>query len=164
MMEEIKGRGKMLGSLNSTFIALIPKFDITCNFGDFRPISLCNMLYKIVVKIITMRLNPFLSNSISTKKFGFLRDIHIHEVVVVSQGTLHSINIRNQASFVIKIDLSKAYDKDSHTFLQLLLLHVGFSYQATKWIMSCVTSLQFAVLINGCASNFFSSSRELRQG
>lgn len=81
MVEEIKERGKSPGSLNSTFIALIRKFDHPRNFDDFRPISLCNMLYKIVAKIISMRFNFLLSNSILTKQFGFFKDKHIHEVV-----------------------------------------------------------------------------------
>lgn len=56
MVMEIKGRGKMLGILNSTFIALIPKVDHPDNSGDFRPISLCNMLYKIVAIFLAPRL------------------------------------------------------------------------------------------------------------
>lgn len=84
MVEEIRETGKMPGHLNSTFNAIIPKSDHSHNFGDFRHIALCNMLYKIVVKIIAMGLKPLLSNSISTKQFGFLKDRHIHEAVGVA--------------------------------------------------------------------------------
>lgn len=44
-------------------------------------ITLCNMLYKIISKIIALRLNSFLSNSIYIGQLGFLRDKHIHQVV-----------------------------------------------------------------------------------
>lgn len=154
MVEEIKAQGKMLGSLNSTFLDLIPKSDHPTTFGDFRHVSLCNMLYKIVAKVIAMRIENLLSNNISPEEFGFLKDKHIREVVGVTQEAIHSIKTRNQAAFILKIDLVKAYDKASWTFIQLMLLHLGFSNQATKWVMSCVNIPHFVMLINGVASNF----------
>jgi hypothetical protein len=63
----------MVNSLNSTFIALIPKVDKPSNFGDFKPIALCNLAYKIIVKIIAIRLKPYLSKSLSLEQFGFLK-------------------------------------------------------------------------------------------
>ena len=64
-------------SLNSTFLALIPKKDKPWTFVDFRPISLCNLLYKLIAKIIARRLKPFLDLGISQKQFGFLKDRQI---------------------------------------------------------------------------------------
>ena len=52
-------------SLNSTFLALIPKTDKPRTFADFRPISLCNLLYKLISKVIAGRLKPFLDQGIS---------------------------------------------------------------------------------------------------
>jgi hypothetical protein len=65
---------------------------------------------------------------------------------------------------MIKLYLSKAYDRVSWLYLHLLLIHIGFSLPLVKWIMGCVTITSFAVLINGSTSNFFKSSRGLRQG
>ena len=48
--------GIITASLNSTFIALIPKKDNPQNFAEFRPISLCNLLYKLISKVIAVRL------------------------------------------------------------------------------------------------------------
>ena len=48
--------GIIPASLNSTFIALIPKKDNPQNFAEFRPISLCNLLYKLISKVIAVRL------------------------------------------------------------------------------------------------------------
>jgi hypothetical protein len=64
----------------------------------------------------------------------------------------------------MKLDLKKAFDSIDWDFLRLVLLSVGFGEQFTNWIMSCVTSANFAVLINGEASRFFKSERGLRQG
>jgi hypothetical protein len=72
LVEEIRITGKMPLSLNSTFIALIPKKDNPDTLDDFRPISLCNCIYKIVSKIIARRVKRILSDKISSEQFGFL--------------------------------------------------------------------------------------------
>jgi len=71
----------MWEGLNSTFIALIPKVDKPSTCDDFRPISLCNCIYNIIAKIIANYLKPVISSHISPKKFAFLQNKQIHEVV-----------------------------------------------------------------------------------
>ena len=154
MVMEIKGKGNMPRILSSTFIDIIHKVDNFDTFGDFMTISLCNILYKIVANILSLRLNPLLSKYVFEEQFVFLKNKHIHEVVGFSQETFHSIKNKYFNSFVLKIDLEKEYDKVSWTFLHLLLIYLGFSYNSTKWIVSCVTSTQFSMLINGAARVF----------
>jgi hypothetical protein len=67
-------------------------------------------------------------------------------------------------ALILKLDLKKAYDCINWDFLRLILLQSGFSLQTTNWILSCVISAKFAVLINGETSPFFQSGRGLRQG
>jgi hypothetical protein len=73
MVEESRSRGVIVGGLNSTFLALIPKVNKPTTFGDFRPISLCNLCYKLISKIIANRIKPFLSRSLSEEQLGFLK-------------------------------------------------------------------------------------------
>eukprot|EP00253_Pinus_taeda_P026386 PITA_26386 len=65
---------------------------------------------------------------------------------------------------VVKIDLSKAYDRISWTYHKMLLTHLGFKIDFINWIMGCITSVNFVVLINGVSSPFFKGQRGLRQG
>ena len=57
--------------LNSTFIALIPKCFKPESFTD-RPISRCALVYKIIAKVISNRIEPVLNENISNEQFGFL--------------------------------------------------------------------------------------------
>jgi hypothetical protein len=65
---------------------------------------------------------------------------------------------------LLKLDLKKAYDYVSWDFLHLILVQTGFIVSSISWIMSCVTSASFAVLINGETLTFFNIERGLRQG
>eukprot|EP00253_Pinus_taeda_P002165 PITA_02165 len=97
-------------------------------------------------------------------EFGFLNGRQIHEAIGVAQETIHSVKQMNRKGAVIKIDLSKAYDRISWTYLRMLLTHLGFKTDFINWIMGCITIVNFVVLINGAASPFFKGQRGLRQG
>jgi hypothetical protein len=73
MVEESRIKGFILGALNSTFITLIPKVKKPHLFGDYRPISLCNLCYKIISKIIVDQIKLILSISLSEEQMGFLQ-------------------------------------------------------------------------------------------
>jgi hypothetical protein len=73
VVEESCLSGEVNRSLNSTFIALIPKVNGPATFGDFRPISLCNLCYKIISKIIAKRIRLILSRTLSEEQFDFLK-------------------------------------------------------------------------------------------
>jgi len=164
VVEDSRQSGRIPASINSTFIALIPKIDNPSSLDDFRPISLCNCIYKVISKIIARRIKGILSSNISSEQFGFLKGRQIHEAIGVAQEGLHSMKTSKIKGAVIKIDLSKAYDKVNWLFIRLLLTHLGFNINFIRWIMSCISTVSFAVLINGSASPFFHSERGLRQG
>jgi hypothetical protein len=62
------------------------------------------------------------------------------------------------------LDLKKAYDSIDWEYLRMVLLTVGFRVKLIDWIMCCVTSASFAVLINGEATDFFKVWQGLHQG
>ena len=71
--EGLRKRGMVSGAMNSTFISLIPKIQATSKLGDYRSISLCNFVYKVIAKTIANRLKPKLSKGLSMEQFGFLQ-------------------------------------------------------------------------------------------
>jgi len=104
-------RGHIHNPIKETFIELIPKTDNPSSFENFWPISLCNCLYKIISKVINRRLKVVLSKHISCEQFGFLEGRKIHEAIGVSPEGLHSIKLKKLKAVVVKIDLSKAFDR-----------------------------------------------------
>jgi hypothetical protein len=76
-------------------------------FDDFHPILCCNLIYKLIAKIIANRLKPILSETISEEQYGFLAGHQIHDAVSLTQEALHSIKTKNISSMVMKMDLFK---------------------------------------------------------
>ena len=69
-----------------------------------------------------------------------------------------------EKSMFIKLNMAKTYDRVSWEFLQKIPLAFSFDEEWVNWILSCVTSSSFSVLINGKPSDLFGASRGLRQG
>lgn len=164
MIEDTHTKGKVTKSLNSTFLVLIPKENNAVSFNDYRPISLCNLIYKIVSKVISNRMKPYLERNLSAEQLGFLKGRRIHDAIGAAHECIHSIKQKNLKALILKLDLVKAFDSVDWSYLRLILLSAGFGENFTDWILSCVTSANFAVLINGEASRFFQCERGLRQG
>lgn len=84
VVEESRAVGHIHAPLNSTFLASIPKLDNLVSYDDFRPISLCNCLYKIISMVIARGIKEILSRKISREQFGFLEGRQIHEAIGVA--------------------------------------------------------------------------------
>eukprot|EP00253_Pinus_taeda_P016780 PITA_16780 len=141
ILEDSRRRGRISSAIKSTFIALIPKSNAPNTFDDFRPISLCNCLYKIIAKTIANCLKPILSHHISSEQFAFLHRRKIHEAIASAQELLHSLQVKKQKGMILKVDLSKAFDRTNWLYLRLLLTHLGFPFNFIKWTMSCITDV-----------------------
>jgi len=164
LVEETRTSGSINGSINSTFIAMIPKRNKTNHFGDYRPISLCNLVYKVISKAITNMIKPFLSRFLSEEQLGFLGGRQIQDAIGTAHECIHSIKKKKQKSLILKLDLQKSYDCISWDYLRMVLIQVGFGIHMTNWILACVNSTSFAVLVNGKAMDFLRSGRGMRQG
>jgi hypothetical protein len=148
----ILNSGEISGELNSTYIALIPKTKNPLNVTEFRPISLCNVLYKIVSKFLANRLKLVLPHIISSTQSAFIPGRLITDNVLAAYETLHTIHANmwgKQGYMVVKIDMSKAYDWFEWEFLQSVMQKMGFDSKWIRLIMMCVTTTHYAILVDG---------------
>ena len=101
-------------SLNPTFISLIPKINNPKRVFDFRPISLCNVVYKLISKVLVNRLKKILSNLVFESQSAFLFGRLISNNVLVAFETLHYLKRKTQGKLgfmALKLDMSEAYDR-----------------------------------------------------
>jgi hypothetical protein len=105
-----------------------------------------------------------LSKHISCEQFGFLEGRKIHEATGVAQEGLHIIKLKKLKVVVVKIDLFKAFDRVNWLYLRMLLIHLGFGLEFSNWVMACLSSVSFSILLNSSATAFFQAKRGIRQG
>jgi len=161
-VEESRTLHWLLPSLNSTFLALIPKEEKSVAPDKFRPISLCNVIYKVISKVIANRLKPLLPMLISPEQSGYVEGRQILDGIILTHEIIHSLKQNKQPGMILKLDLSKAFDKLSWSYIQKMLNAFGFSHMWVRWIMSLLSSSSFSILVNGFPSQPFRPSRGIR--
>lgn len=122
VVEDSRTQGRVEGSINSTFIALIPKESNPESLSDYRPISLCNFDYKLISKIIANRIRGRLGEFISSEQFGFLKDRLITDTIGMVRESIHSAKTHKKSCMFLKLDIKKAYDRATWSYLRLILI------------------------------------------
>ncbi|KAF7817649.1 uncharacterized protein G2W53_031618 [Senna tora] len=128
--------------VNATYITLIPKIPDPESIAQFRPISCCNFIYKIIAKILTNRLKPIMN-------------------------CLHFTSSRlagiKKKAMILKIDMNKAYDRLEWDFVMAILKAFGFHERWVRLVMGCITSVSYKVKLNGLLSRDITPTRGVRQ-
>ena len=134
---------------------------------DLRPIFLCNVIYKIIAKVLANRMKHIMSRIISSTQSAFALGRSIIDNVMIACELLHYMNRKqrgNAGEVALKLDISKAYDRVDWKFLQHMLQIWGFDDRWIKWIMMCVMTIRYSVLMNGSEVGPIIPKRGLRQG
>ncbi|WMV39051.1 hypothetical protein MTR67_032436 [Solanum verrucosum] len=148
-----------------TNLVLIPKKEVVQSFGDLRPIRLSTFINKIISRLLHDRLVKVLPIIISQNQAGFVKGRSITKNVLLAQEIIRDINRRNKLqNVVVKLDMTKAYDKVSWIFLTKVLRIYGFSERIIDMVVMLISKNWYSVIMNGQTFGFFQSSRGLKQG
>ncbi|KAL4319473.1 hypothetical protein GQ457_18G011570 [Hibiscus cannabinus] len=170
VVETQTGKGKMISNtssrLRSAKRSLKGKNEPSL-MKQFRPIRLCIVVYKVCSKAIVIRLKAIMPVCIADNQSAFVPGRLITDNFLVAHELIHYLNSAKNGpnkGAAIKLDMEKAYDRVEWHFLHDILVKLGFSTSWIDIVMNCVTTVSYAIRVNGCISGTFRPTRGLRQG
>ena len=158
--------GELPVDVNKTLLVLIPKVINPQDLSQYRPISLCNVLYKLCSKTMANRLRLILEDIISQEQSAFVPGRLITDNILIVYECIHYLRNKKgkTGECAIKLDMAKAYDRVEWRYLKSIMQALGFPDSWVEQVMKCVSSVSFSIRVNGVFSDSFIPSRGIRQG
>lgn len=153
---EFFATSKLLKESNANILTLIPKKSNPETVGDFRPISCCNLVYKCITKILASRLLPGLDDIIGSSQGAFIPRLRIAENIMLAHELVCEYH-KNQGKprCTLKVDLVKAYDSISWSFILHCLHCFGAPIRYVSWVKECISSPSYSLSLNGSLVGYF---------
>lgn len=164
-VSEFFSSGVILQQWNATILSLIPKKINASRISEFRPISCCNTVYKVISKLLANRLKETLPDIICNTQSAFIPGRLLVENVLMATELVQGYNWKNISKrCMLKVDLKKAFDSQNWNFIIMVLRTLNFPGHFVKLIEQCITTTKFSVAVNGELCGFFNGTKGLRQG
>lgn len=96
--------GRLLKSVNTTIVTLIPKSSTASTIKEYRPIACCSVLYKIISKILTLRMSSIMNILVNEEQAAFVPGRFIHDNTILAQELIRGYGQKSiSARCMIKI-------------------------------------------------------------
>ncbi|XP_059064555.1 uncharacterized protein LOC131856693 [Cryptomeria japonica] len=156
--------GTLGREINSGIIKLIPKEGDKALLKNWRPITLLNVSYKILAKIMSRRLEIVLPKFVCPTQTGFVKGRYILENLITSWEALNWAKHTNQNVAMFLLDFEKAYDRIEWGFISMMLDAFGFPSFFCDIVKMLLRDAHAQIDINGSLSAPFPLGRSIRQG
>lgn len=134
---------------------------------DIRPISLCNVVYKIISKVLVNRIKTIIDPLISESQSAFIPGRLITDNIMIAFEIMHYRNRKTKGKdywIALKLDMSKAYDRVEWCYLEAVLSKLGFNQKVSHLLMNCVKSVRYSFTHAGRNFGNIIPQRGLRHG
>ena len=146
-------------------IVCIPKEKKARQFlKKFRPITLLNVLCKLVSGSIANRIKSVFNQLISKEQTGFLKGRFIGENTCLVYDIMQYYEERNIPGLLMLIDFEKAFESTSFRYIEKTLHLFNFGETIKKWVKMFLYNTDVRVKLNGFSSNFFTVKGGCCQG
>ena len=136
-------------SHKTAIVKLIPKPGKSTDIRNWRPISLLNCDYKILAKIISFRLLPFLENYISQTQQAAIKGRQLHSVWLNIKSAIDYVNDISHPLALLQLEFAKAFDNVSHKkFILYLMHHINLPPALIKWATILFQDISAKILVN----------------
>ena len=157
--------GKLTDSFRGAKIRLIPKKGDCTKIKNWRPISLLNCFYKMLSRVLTCRLRKHINKLTPIGQKGYSESRQCQEVLIEVSDCVSRCNAKNIKGALLSLDISKAFDTLSHTFLNSVLVYYNFGENFRRWIRILATNRIACVILNESEnSRIFKLERGNAQG
>lgn len=143
-IQSVFQKGFLPKEVNSTILTHVPKKTYARGMKDYRPVSCCNVLYKVISKIIANSLEPMLSRIVTENPSVFVQGRLLMEKVLLASELVedyHKDTVSPRCA--MKIDISKAFDSVQWPFVLQILKTMQFSEDVIHWIRVCIKISSF---------------------
>lgn len=144
--------GILPDEVNNTLVCLIPKVKCPKQVADLRPISLCNVVMRILSKVLANRLKPCLNSIISNNQSAFIEGRLLTDNAMLTFEINHYIHRKTQGIdgvAALKIDISKAYDRLEWRYITSMFRKMGFPQHWVDRVMQLVTTVSYNFVRDG---------------
>lgn len=147
-------------------IVLIPKVDDPDSPNQYRPLTIGNILYRLLMKLVATRLQKHVKVLISNTQTTFVKGRCISDNTILVREVIHSFNSQKykEKSFLLKVDINKAFDTVRWEFIWEAMAKVNIPQPLIALVRNCMRASQVTILFNGTGQGFIKPTRGLRQG
>ena len=131
---------------------------------NYRPITLLNTDYKLLMKALSVDLASHIHSLIHPDQTGFILKRTIFDPIRLAQSMCAYADFMEEDGVIVALDQEKAYDKIDHHYLLETLKRFNLPYRFIRTVHSLYENVETATIINGIVSSPFKVTRGMRQG